>query len=128
MKKIFNIVLLLMFISAIFYVIYMVINFKKMETDVNNNGVLTYGIIYDQFIGRMTVRRFTYSYVFKENEYIFDRDVEEGYFNKHKIGDTILIKLIPDSPDKNIIMEKEEYKSCMGLPPEEGWKKLARCE
>lgn len=110
------------------YVVVGSIIFNNGKENILRNGDFLSSIINDEFIGRQSVRSFTYEFIIGGKTYINEFDVNQEYFNKHQIGDTIIIKFLPSKPEKSIIIEDKEYKSCMGLPPKEGWKKLPVCK
>jgi len=110
-------------------VIYNNVKYNEMRDNILRNGDYSYGCIFEEFIGVKTVRDFKYKYFINHYEYSNKAAiVNMDYFENHQIGDTIIIKYLPNAPEKSIIIEEEEYKSCMGLPPEKGWEELPRCE
>ncbi len=54
--------------------------------------------------------------------------VNDKYFIKKNIGDTIIIKTHKDLIPFSIVCENIEYKSCMGKPTILGWKEVPSCK
>lgn len=127
-RKVGNIIAILFISGMITYVVIGSIIFNNRKENILRNGNFSSSIINDEFIGRQSVRSFTYEFIIGGKTYINEFDVNQEYFNKHQIGDTIVIKFLPSKPEKSIIIEDKEYKSCMGLPPKVGWKKLPVCK
>ena len=90
-------------------------------------GCYLIGIISDEdsFKGGRTI-----SYNYKINKITYENEdfTTASYYKNNDIGDTIIIKFLPDDPEKSMIIEDKEYKSCYGIPPADGWKELPNCE
>ena len=127
-KGIDNLIAFFLIVLFFSYVIIGSIIDYRTKKEIINKGRFSVGIIYKEFIGARVSNTFTYKFIYKKNEFLSKKGVNDDFFNSHQIGDTIIIKFLPEDPTKSIIIEEVEYKSCMGLPPKEGWKELPRCE
>jgi hypothetical protein len=67
-------------------------------------------------------------YIDKKKYYLRYNTVSQEFYSSHNIGDTIFIKFLPWSPENSIIIEDKKYKTCYGIPPKNGWKKLPLCK
>lgn len=128
MNKSKNIIYATILLIGATYIVYMIFDYRRLKSEILLNGAFTTGVIYEEFIGTDAFVRFDYKYLVNNHIYKNKLAVSPDYFNKHQIGDTLIIKFLPSWPEKSIIIEREEYKQCMGLPPKEGWRKLPRCE
>lgn len=115
-------------IVVVIYIVFIIKRRNNLEQELLEKGVFHYAVIVREFIGRTSTRQFTYQYQVKNKSFAETLGVEVTYFNKHKIGDTIIIKFLPNDPKKSMIIENEEYDSCYGVPPTNGWKELPKCD
>lgn len=122
-----NLVSIIFLILAVLYIVYTSVRYEEIKKEIQKNGKFNIAIIDDEFIGKQSMRSFAYSFNFNKKKYYVKVDVSVIYFNQHKINDTIIIKFLPCEPEKSIIIEYEEYKSCYGIPPLKGWIKLPDC-
>lgn len=129
MKKKAGDIIAILFISGmiVFFIVGSIM-YDNTKEEIIKNGSYVSTIIVDEFIGRQSVRSFTCKFEVDDETFTKEIDISKKYFENHQIGDTIIIKFLPEDPTKSIIMEDEEYKSCMGLPPKKDWKVLPKCK
>jgi hypothetical protein len=127
-KKISDIIIAIVLIAIVFYLFFTYKKQVKVDNQILKYGYYNTAIINKEYISKQSTREFTYTYRYKNKEMSDRRFIRVSYFNKHTIGDTIIIKFLPDEPEKSMIIEDKEYKSCYGLPPKEGWKELPKCK
>src|SRR5690554_1944129 len=127
-KRVGNLIALFCILSFLIYIISVTIKNYNTKKEINTQGIFTLGYIIKINIGGRVGDSFDYTFYFDGNSRINENFVKKDYSRKHKIGDTIIIKFLPPKPEKSIIIEDKEYKSCMGLPPKVGWKKLPVCK
>ncbi len=101
---------------------------EKLEKQILREGNFYPAIIKEKIQNRFSSKTFVYKYKIKQ-QYFESRDGMNYILSeKHKAGDTIIIKFLPNKPEKSMIIEDIAYKSCYGVPPKEGWKELPKCE
>lgn len=127
-KGVGNLIALFCIILFIIYVIIIIIYDSNKKCEINAKGSYTYGIVNKINSGGRVGDSFKYSYYYMERRQVNGNFISSKYSRSHQIGDTIIIKFLPEAPNKSIIIEDVEYKSCMGLPPKEGWEKLPKCK
>ena len=99
-----------------------------MQGYIEENGSYCIAVISNEHAGKSSMRSFYYNFQINKKNYKFEKFVSVDFYNNNQIGDTILIKFLPNEPEKSIIIEDKEYKHCYGLPPKEGWLELPKCE
>ena len=102
-------------------------NRNKSEKEINKNGIYLLAIITENVVSKSSIREFKYYFVYQKHRIGID-NVNIYYYNKHKIGDTIIVKILPSNPEESIIIEDEKYKSSFGKQPKFGWKELPNCK
>lgn len=116
-KRAGNLIVLLCILSFLIYIIDVTIKSYNTKEEINRQGIFTLGYIIKINIGGRVGDSFDYTFHYDGNNHINESFVKNDYSKKHKVGDTIIIKFLFSKPEKSIIIENKEYKSCMGLPP-----------
>jgi rRNA maturation protein Rpf1 len=130
MKKRNEIIIFVLIITALFLVwIFGYRKQNKLQKNIYKNGSYTIAIINEESVAKGGIRHVRSKMLF-QNKTLKVRysSVSQSFYNHHNIGDTIIIKFLPDAPEKSMIIEDKEYKSCYGVPPAGGWKELPKCE
>lgn len=127
MKKHEAIIFLIVLVSLFYFLFYKHDKQIKIQNTILKDGVYTIALINDEYASKGS--RDFYSSFLINNTMVEVKytDVSKEFYLSHEIGDTIIIKFLPREPKKSIIIENEEYKSCYGIPPAEGWVKLPNC-
>lgn len=109
------------------YVIFSILKRKKIEEQILTDGYFYTAIIKEKVPSRFSSKTFVYRYSVKRCYYEDRGGMNSILSEKYNAGDTIIIKFLPNTPEKSMIIEEAGYKSCYGIPPPEGWKKLPEC-
>lgn len=123
-----NIISLIIIISVTSYLTFKGVQQIDVQDDITLNGGYYIAVISNEHAGKSSMRSFNYKFQINKRKYKFEKFVSVDFYNNNRIGDTIIIKFLPDEPEKSMIIEDKEYKPCYGLPPDEGWKELPECE
>ncbi len=113
------------------YMIFNVIEEKVVDHEVINHGVYNLAIIKDKEKpgkNKYGSKVFIYTYFVNGVQFEDAGAMSPDLSYIHKVGDTIIIKFLPADPEKSTIIESETYKTCFGIPPKNGWKKLPKCK
>lgn len=110
------------------YVIFIIVTSKNLEKRIIFNGYLYTAIITEIESSKFSSKMLTYEFEIKKLNYKCKDLVNYKFSEKYKAGDTIIIKFLSDEPEKSMIIEDKEYKSCYGIPPLDGWKELPQCD
>ncbi len=121
-----------MMISILFfgYLLFTFIREKVVDNRVLKNGLYNLAIIKEKEKpgkNKYGSKIFIYTYYVKGVKYEDGGAMSPDLSYIHKVGDTIIIKFLPADPQKSTIIQGREYKTCYGIPPKNGWKKLPVC-
>lgn len=109
------------------YVVLTIIKRKNIENEIKKKGYYSTAIIKKRVQSKFSSKNFIYYFQIKGIRYEYSDDLNYILSDKLKAGDTIIIKFLPLEPEKSMIIESIEYKTCYGIPPKEGWKELPKC-
>ncbi len=88
-------------------------------------GVFTIGIIKKVTSSQGGMKHFYSDYFVSDIKYELKYNtVSQKFYNLHNAGDTIIIKYFPNQPEISTIIDDEAYKTCYGIPPKNGWRKI----
>lgn len=101
---------------------------EKLEKQILTDGYFCMAIIKEKVQNRFSSKTFIYKYIIKQRYYENKDGMNHILSEKYEAGDTIIIKFLPNEPEKSMIIEENEYKACYGVPPMNGWKELPKCK
>ncbi len=106
--------------------------FKYKDWNHKNDKVIKDGFYFTAIINRKSnssggTSTLDYFFIFNHLKIKSGNYVNDDFYNKKHIGDTIIIKTHKDLLPFSIVCEDLVYKSCMGKPPKGGWKEIPSC-
>lgn len=128
MKKKIKIVINIIIIG--FILIWLLLTYKDWNhknDKVIKNGFYLTAIINKKSNSSGGTSTLDYYFIFNQLKIKSGNYVNDEYYIKKHIGDTIIIKTHKDLIPFSIVCEDIKYKSCMGKPPVNGWKQIPKC-
>ena len=101
---------------------------NKLDSNTKKHGVYCLAIIIEESATKLGGRSFTYEFSYLNKTYEYEPFVSKSFFKKHKIGDTIIVKILKSELPHSLVCENIKYKRCFGDQPQYGWKKLPKCK
>lgn len=102
---------------------------KRNQNLIQDMGFYHVAIVKDKEASKGGIRYVYSSFYFHDKKFDVGYSLtSQEFYKSHKIGDTIIIKILPNNPEESMIVEDKKYKPCYGVAPEDGWEELPVCE
>lgn len=124
MKKQSKYILPLILIS---FLVYLAIkSYKRVEYDdeIKKSGKYCIAVIIGKMVTKGNVGYIKYKYSYNIKEFGFEDSASDSFYKQHKVGDTIIIRVLPSDPSQSLMMENIKYDKSFGKQPVDGWEKL----